>query len=74
MSNWEQNEKYVLEALNRMEAKLDRQSDMISSLTSIMAVTRNEAENRQWWSRTAIGGALTSLIGAGITVLITLFR
>lgn len=74
MSNWEQNEKHVLLSLERLEAKVDRACDMISSLSSIMAVSRNEAENRQWWSRTAIGGALTSIIGAGITVIITLFR
>lgn len=63
--NWEASRKYVLETLNRLDAKTDKIAEDTHHLLTMMAMTRAEEEKRQWWTRAAIGSAFAA-IGSAI--------
>jgi len=66
---WAAEEKYVLQTLNRLEAKTDKISDDVAHLLTMMAMTRAEQDRRQWWSRAAVGAAIAAVVSAAVNLL-----
>lgn len=64
MSDWNHNEKFVLETLARLDARSEKVAEDVAQLLTMMAIMRQEQERRQWWTRAAIGAALTAVVSA----------